>query len=627
MTVDVAGEGMTFLDHALAYAAEGLPVLPLRVGGKLPASAHGKDDATTDPEQIRRWWTENPKCNIGIRPPNGFIVLDVDPRNDGDVAQLGEIPATRVAITGGDGYHLWFRWSGKAAGKLADAKGIDIKTHSGYVVAPPSIHPNGKAYEWCELSPIDELPAHLVDRVTPAIRQPVARLMALPPLPSSEGDRFGGAIHRMASQGEGNRNRFLHWATCRLVEDGADEADYCDLRNAARTAGLDDSEIERTMNSAQSTTHHMPEKNKVRPDLGRTWDALNAGASRPIGPDASRASDQEVYTGASRISGRTSGTHPDAPGTHLKGLGFVDIAAMLDNGLPEPPVPNIGVRSDGVGLFYAGQYNVVFGDPESGKTLLLDYVSAEVLNNDGHVLRLDLDHNGPESTVARLLTFGANKAALRDPDRFLYIEPESASQLAEIITHMPNWAPTLVVVDSLGELIPLCSAGTDKADDFTTVHRRYIKPFTTAGAAVVAIDHLSKGSDSRAYGATGTVAKKRVIGGTSIRVNVDSPFTPGKGGSAYLAIHKDRHGGLRKNSPTGDKEPLAGKFVMFDDKAEIRAPLRTDRNPDETVPLEDVAEIDRLDPPPKSQRDAEQRLSWRAERVRAAYKQWKKEKA
>ena len=59
------GEGgavMTeFIDHALAYVAAGLPVLPLRERGKEPATRHGKDDATLDPEQVRDWWIRHPR--------------------------------------------------------------------------------------------------------------------------------------------------------------------------------------------------------------------------------------------------------------------------------------------------------------------------------------------------------------------------------------------------------------------------------------------------------------------------------------------------------------------------------------------------------------------------------------
>lgn len=303
--------------------------------------------------------------------------------------------------------------------------------------------------------------------------------------------------------------------------------------------------------------------------------------------------------------------------------GYVDIARLLDDGIPEPPTPTICRRRDGVGLFYAGNYNTVLGDPESGKTLLTDHATVEQLADDGRVLRVDLDHNGSQSTLSRLIDFGGDEDALRDPDRFRYVEPADRLQLAAIVADAPSWRPTLVVLDSIGELLPLYGAGSNNADEFTAVHRQVIKPLAALGACVVGIDHLSKGLDSRKYGATGTVAKKRAISGISIRVTVDTPFTPDTGGSAFLAVNKDRHGGLRRACPTGDKEPLAGKFVILGGQRYITAPMADEKNPGEHADPADVAAIAALDPPPTSARDARARLNWRDGRTRHAFKDWK----
>ncbi len=303
--------------------------------------------------------------------------------------------------------------------------------------------------------------------------------------------------------------------------------------------------------------------------------------------------------------------------------GYADIGALFDGGIPDPPTPEVCLRSDEIGLFYRAQFNIVFGDPESGKTLLCDYATVKELEAGGRVLRKDLDHNGIESTVSRLLEFGADESVLRDPERFLYVEPVDRAQAIAVIDDMADWKPTLVIIDSIGELLPLFGAGSNSADEFTDVHTRVIKPLTRIGACVVGIDHLAKGSDSRAFGPTGTAAKKRAIGGTSIRVKVDSAFTPDKGGSAYLSIHKDRHGGLRRNSPSGDREPLCGKFVILGSQVSITAPMRDERNPDEAPDLEDVAAIEALDPPPKTIAETRERLGWRNDRTGKAFKAWK----
>ena len=70
---------------ALAYAEAGIPVFPCAASGprcKQPLTEHGHHDATTDLDQIRRWWTRWPDALVGIPtgPDSGVWVLDVDGR-------------------------------------------------------------------------------------------------------------------------------------------------------------------------------------------------------------------------------------------------------------------------------------------------------------------------------------------------------------------------------------------------------------------------------------------------------------------------------------------------------------------------------------------------------------------
>ena len=73
--------------------------------------------------------------------------------------------------------------------------------------------------------------------------------------PERAGDRPRDVSHLpgwVASQPEGNRNHGLFWASCRAAEAG-DTATLDSLANAARSAGLDEREIGRTITSAQQT--------------------------------------------------------------------------------------------------------------------------------------------------------------------------------------------------------------------------------------------------------------------------------------------------------------------------------------------------------------------------------------
>jgi Bifunctional DNA primase/polymerase, N-terminal len=164
---------MSLLSASLAYASRlSLHVFPLYPRSKEPNGRlvhNGFLNATTDRGIIENWWRRDMSANIGVAcAPSGVVVIDVDPRNGGDDTlpalekELGSLPVTWTCLTPSGGQHRYFRDSvGHYVGTLGD--GIDIKFH-GYVVAPPSIHPDGGTYAWDLGShPLDVDMAHLPD--------------------------------------------------------------------------------------------------------------------------------------------------------------------------------------------------------------------------------------------------------------------------------------------------------------------------------------------------------------------------------------------------------------------------------------------------------------------------------
>jgi AAA domain len=310
---------------------------------------------------------------------------------------------------------------------------------------------------------------------------------------------------------------------------------------------------------------------------------------------------------------------------------YVDIGALIDGGLPDPPAPSVLARADGVCAFYAGEVNMLFGEPETGKTWIALVALAEVLTSGGSGLVVDLDHNGAVSTITRLLALGVPEEILIDATRFRYAEPEEDTRLDEIVRDSRAWRPAVAVVDSVGELMPLLRLSSNSPDDYTTAHCRVLKPLARTGAAVIAIDHLAKNENSRRQGATGTAAKRRAIGGTSLRVELVDSFVPGRGGACALRIHKDRHGGLRARCPSGGGEAAAGVFQMTDRDGLLtwtfHAPQQGDSYAESGVPGADIEALDSLDPPPKSQRDVKSRMDWGSGRALAALRAWRQERS
>lgn len=164
------------LDLALKYSQLGWHTFQLKPRDKVP-TVRWADVATAEANMITGWWEHNPNANVGIAcgKRSGIVVLDVDADHDGfeSLAELainhGALPETWTSKTGSGGRHIFFAYPENAsirnsAGKLG--RGLDIRGDGGYVVAPPSIHPNGNRYEWVVLpsqTPLAPMPDWMVE--------------------------------------------------------------------------------------------------------------------------------------------------------------------------------------------------------------------------------------------------------------------------------------------------------------------------------------------------------------------------------------------------------------------------------------------------------------------------------
>lgn len=158
------------LNAALLYASKGIYVFPLKPKEKYPITPNGFKNASINETQIKKWWNENPNANIGIATGSGYsnlMVLDIDQGNGKQgLSTFNELnkmyedftTLTWRARSGNGGIHYYYKLSKgqdikNSTGKIG--KDIDIRGNGGYIVAPPSIHPNGKAYEWLEFENVN----------------------------------------------------------------------------------------------------------------------------------------------------------------------------------------------------------------------------------------------------------------------------------------------------------------------------------------------------------------------------------------------------------------------------------------------------------------------------------------
>jgi hypothetical protein len=162
----------SILTEALSYAARGWPVLPLT--GKKPAIKKGVYGAECGESFVKRRFATGKNIGIQTGKVSGIVVIDVDPRNGGDatlsdlIAKHGALPETLESATGGGGFHIFFNHPGiKLRGKLGT--GIDVKSDGGYVVAPPSVHPDTKQrYSWRNDYGLADMPQWMLETLTQA---------------------------------------------------------------------------------------------------------------------------------------------------------------------------------------------------------------------------------------------------------------------------------------------------------------------------------------------------------------------------------------------------------------------------------------------------------------------------
>jgi hypothetical protein len=150
------------LEHALKYASYGWNVFPVHSiingkctctdlncekQGKHPVHAGGFKNATKDPEIIRA---------TGSISDLLVVDIDISLKKDGFASlkilehQFGKLPHSLRVRTGSGGVHIYLQMPEHSVKCSVErlGKGLDVRADGGYVIAPPSVHISGKAYEW-----------------------------------------------------------------------------------------------------------------------------------------------------------------------------------------------------------------------------------------------------------------------------------------------------------------------------------------------------------------------------------------------------------------------------------------------------------------------------------------------
>ncbi|WP_422933314.1 bifunctional DNA primase/polymerase [Sinomonas sp. P47F7] len=268
--VEVAN--LSLAESAGRFAVAGVPIFPCVPGGKRPLTTRGFHDATAETRRVVSWWRRWPGANIGLPTgaTSGVEVVDVDRKAGGSgfgsfeqARQAGLVGGWLVLVrTPSGGMHAYYPADParrQPSWQAASAR-VDFRGDGGYVILPPSVVDLETglraAYALIRsndgmVSPVDAMALRdLLD----TRREPIALSRGIANV--RDGQRLAGWV---ASRGEGERNRGLFWAACRMAEAGASpEVTQEVLGPAAEQAGLPSREVDVTIRSAYRATHTGP---------------------------------------------------------------------------------------------------------------------------------------------------------------------------------------------------------------------------------------------------------------------------------------------------------------------------------------------------------------------------------
>lgn len=240
---------------------------------------------------------------------------------------------------------------------------------------------------------------------------------------------------------------------------------------------------------------------------------------------------------------------PETAPDELDTWADVDLGPLLDEDLV-PLEPDLMPRTDGVGLLYSGKLHSFHGESESGKSLIVLWEAARLMNEGHDVVWIDLDSDAAEN-VGRLLAFGVDRAVIRK--HFRYIRPETGITGSTAFLGLFKRTCALAVIDGVTDAVALLSIGEpnrgDPNDAYTKFSRRLPRRLADmTGAAVVMIDHVTKDPGTRGRFAIGAQAKMSQLTGAAYTVAITQAIGRGMRGEITLMIAKDRPSGIRPHA-------------------------------------------------------------------------------
>ena len=555
------------LTAACILAEKGYKLIRVSRRSKVPYDKDWVNLATNDLATLTEWF-DGGDFNLGLAcglQPNGLniVAIDIDPKHGGVdtwaafVREHGKVGGPRHDTPSG-GFHLplifpeGFRNSRNMLGP-----GIDTRGEGGQILLPPSClidHESGELIYYgaspgrsmWDLAPI-EAPLALVEALS---TKPVQVQRSVERHPSAQETPFD-FLRRTVDPVDVMVNRYgwqVHsvrgddtWLTRpgKNPREGHSAVVHGSGAIVVFTTTDVQHLVQRPTSDGTGIKMSLAEFCAAEEGIGLSEFSRRIRAQMPPPPGVSA----ERPTPAT--DGGTDGSEDGPPPNSW--TEDVDVLAALE-GRTSAPEPTILVRADGVGLFYPGSPNLIYGDSGRGKGWVCCVALAQEISLGHNVMYLDLEDT-VGSINARLQILGlladqiARHLTYRHP-----ADPADPAAIDALISTCKEREITLVVIDSLGEAFALDGINENNdAEVGPWISRVARRIANRSGAAVVMVDHSTKSQEYRLHPSGSK--RKRAAAEAAYLVEPLRDLVKGRGGALKLITAKDRHGTHQANRP------------------------------------------------------------------------------
>lgn len=153
------------------YVNSGWSILPVKPDEKRPYMTNWLQYMHTKatPNQVENWFNNLAGAGVGVVTGkiSNIIVLDVENYCKTPIEELlKRYPTQLIARSGSGGWHLYYQYPNnvpKVSNRVGIFEGADLRGDGGFIVLPPTRHPNGGLYEWVQKGIPGVFPLSLLD--------------------------------------------------------------------------------------------------------------------------------------------------------------------------------------------------------------------------------------------------------------------------------------------------------------------------------------------------------------------------------------------------------------------------------------------------------------------------------